>query len=175
MERIGLPIDWEYLARLLEVWPEIRMHYIRRDDVFDLYDEEGSFVEQRLWDLIEMMGWDWPRTPTGRYELKMKTLGKQARRYPELMPLVLLRDCVAELRIGKLANTNVSDGHSRPVTAVLDEDRALSAFAKDKIFCRPCPRGCTGSSSHRPAWHWSNSTSGLRRSALWRRPRTTPR
>ena len=140
MERVGLPIDWEYFARLLEVWPEIRMHYIRRDDVFHLYDEEGSFVEQRLWDLIEMMGWDWPRTPTGRYELKMKTLGKQARRYPELLPLVQLRDCVAELRIGKLANTIGSDGHSRcPLLPFWTKTGRCQPSAKDKIFLPALP------------------------------------
>ena len=145
MERIGLPIDQLYFTRLLTAWQDIRMHYIRRDDVFHLYDEEGSFHERRLWDLVEARGWDWPRTPTGRYELKMQTLGKQARRYPELKSLVRLRDQIAELRINKLANTIGADGHSRcPLLPFWTVTSRCQPSAKDKMFLPALPAWLQG-------------------------------
>src|SRR5262245_17895184 len=67
MEWCGIPIDAAYLALLQENWDDIRLHYIQRDDEFELY-EGTSFREQRLWDLVERMGWDWPLTSTGRPE-----------------------------------------------------------------------------------------------------------
>ena len=76
MERVGLPIDSDYLNELVTTWDAIRLHYIQRDDEFHLYDG-ANFVEARLWDLIEAKGWDWPRTKTGRYELTKKTIGNR--------------------------------------------------------------------------------------------------
>ena len=112
MERVGLPVDGDYLGELVEAWDLLQLHYIQRDDEFGLYDGT-SLVEARLWNLVEAKGWDWPRTQTGRYELKRKTIGKQATRYPELKSLARLRDQVAELRINKLANTVGPDNFSR--------------------------------------------------------------
>jgi len=112
MERVGLPVDSDYLNELVTMWDAIRLHYIQRDDQFHLYDGV-NFVEARLWELIEAKGWDWPRTKTGRYELTKKTIGKQATRYPELKSLARLRDQIAELRINKLANTVGPDSFSR--------------------------------------------------------------
>jgi DNA polymerase I len=37
-ERIGLPIDGEYLEHLLDNWERPQLHYIARDDEFGLYD-----------------------------------------------------------------------------------------------------------------------------------------
>ena len=86
-ERVGLPVYSEYLLdELVPNWDAIRLHYIQRDDEFHLYDGV-NFVEERLWDLIKAKGWDWPRTPTGKYQLKIATIGKQATRYPELKSL----------------------------------------------------------------------------------------
>jgi hypothetical protein len=115
MERCGLPIDSEYLALLLDRWQDLRLHYIRALDHDGLYDEDGHFSEERFFALIESRGWapGWPRTPTGRYELKAKTFGKQVKRHPELRPLQQLRDQIAELRLGAFLNTIGADGASR--------------------------------------------------------------
>jgi hypothetical protein len=111
-EWCGLPIDVNNLARLTANWEALQLHYIQRDDVFGLY-EGTSFREQRLFDLIAANNWDWPYTKHGRPELKKKTLGRQARRYPELKRLERLRNNIAELRISKLAATVGADGFSR--------------------------------------------------------------
>ena len=139
MERVGLPVDGDYLAQLVEAWEALQLHYIQRDDEFHLYDGT-SFVEARLWDLINAKGWDWPRTPTGRYQLEKKTIGKQATRYPELKSLARLRDQIAELRINKLDNTVGPDGFSRcPLLPFWTTTGRNQPSAKDKMFLLGLP------------------------------------
>jgi hypothetical protein len=139
MERVGLPIDTEYFNRLLSVWEQIKLYYIRRDDEFGLYDGT-KFDHRRLFDLIQVKGWDWPRTPTGRYQLKSGTLGKQARRYPELKKLARLHDQIAELRINHLVNTIGADGFSRcPLLPFWTVTGRNQPSAKDKMFLPGLP------------------------------------
>jgi len=139
LERVGLPVDSDYLNELVMMWDAIRLHYIQRDDEFHLYDG-ANFVEARLWDLIEAKGWDWPRTKTGRYELTKKTIGKEAARYPELKSLARLRDQIAELRINKLANTVGPDGFSRcPLLPFWTTTGRNQPSAKDKMFLPSLP------------------------------------
>jgi hypothetical protein len=144
MERVGLPIDSDYLNELVTTWDAIRLHYIQRDDEFHLYDG-ANLVEARLWDLIEAKGWDWPRTKTGRYELTKKTIGKQATRYPELKSLARLRDQIAELRINKLVNTIGPDGFSRcPLLPFWTITGRNQPSAKDKMFLPSLPKWLHG-------------------------------
>jgi hypothetical protein len=138
-ERVGLPVDSDYLGELMATWDAVRLHHIQRDDEFRLYDG-ANFVEARLWDLIEAKGWDWPRTKTGRYELTKKTIGRQATRYPELKSLARLRDQIAELRINKLANTVGPDGFSRcPLLPFWTTTGRNQPAAKDKMFLPALP------------------------------------
>jgi DNA polymerase I len=114
MEATGLPVDDAYIAELRDVWQDLRLHYIRQLDHLHLYDEAGSFVHGRMAALIEARGWFWPRTEkAGQYRLDAKTLGKMARRHPELRQAQLLRDQIAELRLGAFLNTIGEDGFSR--------------------------------------------------------------
>jgi hypothetical protein len=115
MEARGIPISRRHLADLQEQWQALRMHYIRRDDVFGLYDKAGSFKEERFQALAERRGWDssWLRTTTGKLELTNRVLGKQAKRYPKLRPFQQLREQIAELRLGRFLNTVGADGYSR--------------------------------------------------------------
>jgi hypothetical protein len=97
----GLPLDVDYVGRLITNWRPLQLYYIRREDVFGLYDDT-SFVEKRLAELIHVKSWDWQHTKHGRLALDRKTLARQARRYPELARLVRLRNSIAELRISSL-------------------------------------------------------------------------
>ena len=56
MERVRLPLDRDRLVTFVECWRDIKLHYIRRDDEFGLYDEM-KFSEMRLWDLVDARGW----------------------------------------------------------------------------------------------------------------------
>jgi DNA polymerase family A len=152
MEAIGLPVDTVYLDCLLENWDRIKRHYIARDDVFGLY-EDTSFREGRLCDLITARGWDWPLTEHGRPELRRKTLGQQAKRYPQLKPLVRLRDLIAELKISALANTVGADGFSRcPLLPFWTRTGRNQPSGRDKIFLPALPAWTHGLIKPPPGW-----------------------
>jgi DNA polymerase family A len=152
MEATGLPVDTFYLNTLLENWEHIQLHYIAREDEFGLYDGT-SFRESRLLDLIAAQGWDWPLTAHGRPELRLKTLGRQAKRYPKLKRLVHLRQMIAELRISRLANTVGADGFSRcsllPFWTVTSRNQPSS---RDKIFLPALPAWLHGLIKPPPGW-----------------------
>ena len=137
MEARGLPVDAGYLGRVRACWPGLRRHYIDRDDEFHLYDDNGSFRQDRFVSLIEERGWVWPQTETGKPELKSGTLGKQCRKHPELKRLQRLRDCVSELRLGAFLNTIGADGASRCSLAPFGpEARATNRKGGTKPFIR---------------------------------------
>jgi hypothetical protein len=138
-EWCGLPIDCTYLNQLLENWERLQLHYIEQLDDFSLYDGL-HFRDARLQTLIDSRGWDWPRTEQGRLETKVKTFGKQAKRYPELKNLVKLREQIAELRISSLANTVGADGFSRcPLLPFWTVTGRNQPSARDKIFLPALP------------------------------------
>jgi hypothetical protein len=113
MEHVGVPVDASYVSTLNIVWPDLRMHYIRERDSLRLFDDEGRWCNDRMEALIDARDWWWPRTPTGKYALDRKTLGKMVARHPELRQIQLLRDQIAELRMGAFINTIGADGFSK--------------------------------------------------------------
>ena len=62
------------------------MFYIRRDDEFGLYDDDGSFKEERFENSgrRRRAGHGMAAHRTGKLALNASTIGKQARHYPEL-------------------------------------------------------------------------------------------
>jgi DNA polymerase I len=154
IEARGLPIDVDFLDALAGQWQALRMHYIRRDDTLGLYDEQGSFCEDRFAALVKVRGWTaWPRTPTGRLELRNRTIGKQARNHPELRPLQRLRDQIAELRLGAFLNTIGADGASRiALMPFWTRSGRNQPQARDKAFLLSLPSWLHGIVKPRPGW-----------------------
>jgi hypothetical protein len=113
MEHVGLPVDAAYIRTLEAVWPDLRRHYIDQLDTLRLYDEDYNWSDDRMAALIDAREWGWPRTPSGKYALDRKTLGKMVAHHPELKPVQKLRDQIAELRQGAFVNTVGADGYSR--------------------------------------------------------------
>jgi DNA polymerase-1 len=142
MERVGIPVDRDGLDRLLENWDAIKRFYIERDDDFELYDGDLSFSRARLQELVDVRGWDWPRTPSGQLKLEAKTLGRQARRYPEFKKTAQLFQTIGSLKISSLANTIGADAYSRcPLLPFWTKTGRNQPSARDKIFL-----------PHLPAW-----------------------
>jgi DNA polymerase-1 len=141
MEATGLPVDVAYIAELRDVWQDLRLHYIRQLDHLHLYDESGSFHEDRMAALIEARGWFWLRTEkAGQYRLDAKTLGKMAQRYPELRQAQQLRDQIAELRLGAFLNTIGGDGFSRcPIMPFLTRTARNQPQGRDLAFLLSLP------------------------------------
>jgi DNA polymerase I len=165
-EWVGLPIDVACMTQFAENWAALQRHFIARDDTLGLY-EDLSFREQRLWDLIAARHWDWPRTGHGRPELKIRTLAQQARRYPELKPLVRLRNNIAELRLSKLANTVGADGFSRcPMLPFWTRTSRCQPSARDKVFLPSLPGWLHGVLRPPPGFalvelDWSGEENGI--------------
>ena len=138
MEATGLPIDTVYLDCLLENWDPIERYYIPRDDMFGLY-EDTSLREERLCNLIDTLGWDWPLTEHGRLELR----AEDARATGETLPAVKTVGAAAR------PDRRTQDQRSRqycgrrriqpvPAAAVLDQDRSQSAERqRQNISARP--------------------------------------
>ena len=142
MEACGIPISARHLAALRDNWQALRMFYIRRDDTFGLYDDAGSFKEDRFVALAESRGWaaGWPRTATGKLSLSAKDIGKQIKQYPVLKPLQILRKSIAELRLGQMLNTIGADDRSR--CAILPfwvKTGRNQPGGKDKVFLLSLP------------------------------------
>src|SRR5262249_10773154 len=153
IELRGLPIDVDFLSELVANWQELRMHYIRRNDALGLYDDEGSFRENRFEALIEARGWVWTRTARGRPELRSRTIGKMCKRYPELRPLQKLRDQIAELRLGAFVNTVGADGASRcPLMPFWTKSGRNQPQGRNKVFLLSLPSWVHGLIRPPPGW-----------------------
>jgi hypothetical protein len=140
MELRGIPVDTDYLRELEANWQALRRYYIGRDDTFGLYDGDGSFCEARLEELIEQRGWVWPRTVTGKPELRAKTFGKMVKRYSELKPLQRLRDQIAELRLGKFLNSIGVDGASHcPIMPFWTKSGRNQPQGRDVVYLPSLP------------------------------------
>lgn len=142
MEARGLPVSAHHLAALKEQWQALRTYYIKRDDMFGLYDTAGSFKEERFCALADARGWSagWPRTVTGKLDLKTRTIGKQARHRPELKRLQHLRDSIADLRLGRFLNTIGADGYSRcPIMPFWTRSGRNQPRGRDKVFLLSLP------------------------------------
>jgi DNA polymerase I len=153
MEMRGLPVDVGYLGRVQACWPEIRRHYIDRDDEFHLYDDNGSFRQDRFASLIDARGWVWPQTETGKPDLKSSTLGKQAKKHPELKRLQRLRDCISELRLGAFLNTVGADGASRcPIMPFWTRSGRNQPQGRGKAFLLSLPSWVHGFTKPPEGW-----------------------
>jgi hypothetical protein len=163
----GLPVDVDYATMLSTGWQALRLYYIRRDDTFHLYDDGGSFREDRFEKLIKDRGWSWPRTATGRPALDRKTFGKQCRHRPELLPLQKLRDQIAELRLGAFLNTIGTDGYSRcPIMPFWTRSGRNQPQGRDKVFLPSLPAWTHGLIKPPPDWgvaglDWSGQEPGI--------------
>ena len=142
MEACGLPVSRRHVTAFVDNWQALRMFYIRRDDEFGLYDEKGSFKQDRFIALIESKGWQygWPRTSSGQLSLTSKDIGKQAKRYKELKKLQHLRDTIAELRLGAMLNTIGDDDRSRcAIMPFWNRSGRNQPGGKDKVFLLSLP------------------------------------
>jgi DNA polymerase family A len=168
IEHNGIPTAVDYLAELQDHWQALRMFHIRRDDGFGLYDDTGSFCEDRMEALIKAREWTtWPRTTTGRLDLKSRTIGKQARHHPELRSLQKLRDTVAELRLGAFINTIGADGSSRcPIMPLWTRSGRNQPQGRGLAFLLSLPSWLHGLIRPPPGWgiaglDWSAQEIGI--------------
>ena len=118
-EHIGVPIDMEIFPQLADkkTWRELR------DSMVPLVDVHGIYVRDKLgewhWnnarfeELVASEGINWPRTETGKLDLRRKTFESTAKAYPQIEPLRQLRYIRDKLRSIQLSVGH--DGRNRTV------------------------------------------------------------
>jgi hypothetical protein len=118
-EHVGVPIDMEIFPDLADkkTWREMR------DSMVPLVDVHGVYVRDKLgewhfniarfeeWTASE--GINWPRTETGKLDLRRKTFESMAKAYPQIEPLRQLRYIRDKLRSIQLSVGH--DGRNRTV------------------------------------------------------------
>ena len=103
MERVGIPVDVELLARLRTHWRGLQRSLIETvDGAYGVY-EDGHFRTARFEAMAERRGYVWPRLPSGAPALDAETFRTMAGLHPELEPLRQLRNTLGELRLHDLA------------------------------------------------------------------------
>jgi DNA polymerase I len=118
IERAGVPIDTDTLARLRADWDGMKSALIERVDVSYGVYEDGSFREARFEAYLARTGIPWPRLSSGRLDLGDGTFRQIARAHSAVAPLRELRHSLGQLRLNDLVVG--PDGRNRAM---------LSAFA----------------------------------------------
>jgi len=112
MEWLGIPIDTEGYERLSSHWERIQEELIHRInwDFYCVYD--GKRFRSRIWEwYLIRNGISWPRTPTGKLDLKQETFESMLRLYPQIEPIYNLRNTIGKMRLRNIAVG--SDGRNR--------------------------------------------------------------
>ena len=103
IEDRGIPIDKGNFDKIQKVWPELLVKLILEvNKEYKCF--EGSVFKQSLFaEYLVKNHIDWPRTETGRLDLREETFKEKADQYPELEELRELRSTLSQTRNLKLA------------------------------------------------------------------------
>ena len=111
MERTGIPVDTEFLARLLDRWDSIKDQIIEEvDEQYGVF-EGGVFKRARfeIWLIANEI--PWPRLGSGALDLSDDTFRQIAKLEPRIAPLRELRSTLATMR--RINLSIGSDGRNR--------------------------------------------------------------
>jgi DNA polymerase I len=111
-EHIGVPVDLEIFPQLADkkTWRELRDSMVPTVDVHGIYvcDKKGEWHwnNSHFEEFVTAEGINWPRTESGKLDLRRKTFESMAKAYPQIEPLRQLRYIRDKLR-----TINLSVGH----------------------------------------------------------------
>ena len=111
IERLGIPVDTEFLATLRKHWPNIKGRLIKCIDAeFQVFENDKFRAHQwALW--LARQEIPWPRLPSGALRLDDATFGEAARAFPAVRQIRELRHSLSQLHLEDLAVG--SDGRNR--------------------------------------------------------------
>jgi DNA polymerase-1 len=102
IERAGVPIDTDTLARLRRHWSAIQDELIADiDTAYGVY-EGRTFKAERFAAWLHRQDIAWLRLPSGKLDLSDDTFRKAAGAYPVVAPLRELRAALSEMRLNDL-------------------------------------------------------------------------
>ena len=102
IERNGIPVDGESLARLRTHWQAVQRRLIAEHDQFGVYDADCHWSNARFADLLVKLDIVWLCHPDGKLDLRRETFRDmaEARGIEVVRPLVVLRNTLSGLRLG---------------------------------------------------------------------------
>src|SRR5262245_16952231 len=102
IERNGISVDSNTLARLRQHWPNVQKQLIVADDPFGIYDADNHWSNARFIELLVRHDIAWPCHPDGKLDLRKETFRDMAETpgASAIAPLVRLRNALSGLRLG---------------------------------------------------------------------------
>ena len=135
IERNGVPIDTETLARLRQHWSGIQDELIVDiDKDYDVYDGR-TFKLDRFEHYLAANNIPWPRLPSGRLDLKDKTYEDMALTYPVLTQLRELKASLSQMRLSGLAVG--IDGRNRTMLSAFGSSSSRNQPSNTKFIFGP--------------------------------------
>jgi DNA polymerase I len=112
MYHLGIPIDVEKFNALRNHWIELQLALIKEINWdFNLVYQGRRFRRKHFeWWLLKNRI-PWPRTESGVLDTKYETFEAMAKSYPEVIPLMKVRDIIGRMRLNKPAVG--TDGRAR--------------------------------------------------------------
>lgn len=105
MERHGVPVDAERLEKFLHRWGDVQAQIGRLANARygTLFKGGISFSQRRFQEYLDRRKMSWPRTESGRLDLKDDTFSTMAKARPELKQLREARKILSRMRLNGFA------------------------------------------------------------------------
>jgi DNA polymerase-1 len=104
MEHLGIPVDVEKFQTLRRYWDRLQLALIKEIN-WD-YDRiyKGTRFRRRFFEWwLAKHRIPWPRTASGVLDTRLETFEAISARYPQVIPLMKLRDTLGQMRLNRLA------------------------------------------------------------------------
>ncbi len=135
IERNGVPLDTNILARLRDHWESIQDKLISAIDASYQVFEGSSFKRERFERYLASNKIPWPRLPSGQLDLSDSTFRDMARSHPAIAPLHELRSTLSQLRLNDLAVA--ADGRNRTLLSAFSSRTGRNQPSSSKFIFGP--------------------------------------
>jgi hypothetical protein len=135
IERNGVPLDAETLARLRQNWLSIQDQLVAEIDADYRVYEGRTFKADRFAAWLNQNDIPWPTLDSGRLDLKDDTFREMARAYPMVAPLRELRSALSEMRLSDLAVGR--DGRNRTMLSAFRARTSRNQPSNTKFIFGP--------------------------------------
>ncbi len=112
VESAGIPIDVPSYDRLVTHWDRVEDALIHEINLDYYRPYRQKHFKHVIWEwYLVRSGIPWPRTSSGRLDLRVETFERMSGLYPQLIPLMELRKTLGQMRLKELPIG--SDGRNR--------------------------------------------------------------
>jgi DNA polymerase-1 len=97
MTRTGCPVDVDLHDLIIMKWPGLRHALIDSVSHYGIFDEQGTFKQDRFAVVVESLGAAdiWPRVPGGQFSVKSNDFRRMTEIYPQLEEFRAVHEAIA--------------------------------------------------------------------------------